>query len=60
MIMGRCGPKVSINRTSYHQAARPRVLLAPLQIGLYVQLHHHFASRFLIDSLHRLGFCCSY
>jgi hypothetical protein len=32
------------------QACRPRVLLAPLQIGLGVQLHHHFASRSLIDS----------
>lgn len=42
------------------QAARPRVILAPLQVGLGVQLHHHFASRFLIDTLHRLGFCSSY
>ena len=42
------------------QAARPRVLIAPLQIGLAVQLHHHFASRFLIDSLHAQGFCSSY
>ena len=25
-----------------------------------MQLHHHFASRFLIDSLHQHGFCCSY
>ena len=42
------------------QAARPRVILAPLQVSLAVQLHHHFASRFLIDTLHRLGFCSSY
>ena len=42
------------------QAARPRVLLAPLQIGLGVQLHHHYSSRFLIDTLHKHGFCCSY
>ncbi|KAJ8358218.1 hypothetical protein AAFF_G00022320 [Aldrovandia affinis] len=42
------------------QATRPKVILAPLQIGLGVQLHHHFASRFLIDTLHQLGFCCSY
>ena len=42
------------------QAARPRVLLAPLQVGLAVQLHHHFSSRFLIDSLHKHGFCSSY
>ena len=44
---------------SIMQAARPRVLLAPLQIGLAVDLHHHFASRFLIDSLHKHGFCSS-
>ena len=36
------------------------MLLAPLQIGLAVQLHHHFASRFVVDSLHHHGFCCSY
>ena len=36
------------------------VLLAPLQFGLGVQLYHHFASWFLIDSLHHHGFCCSY
>ena len=42
------------------QAARPRVVIAPLQIGLAVQLHHNFASRFLIDTLHQHGFCSSY
>ncbi len=42
------------------QASRPRVLLAPLQFGLGVQMHHHFGSRFLIDALHCHGFCCSY
>ena len=42
------------------QATRPRVMLAPLQLGLCVQLHHHIASRFLIDSLHHHGLCCSY
>ena len=42
------------------QAARPRVLTLPLQIGLGVQLHHHFASRFLIETLYRMGFCSSY
>jgi hypothetical protein len=31
-----------------------------MQIGLGVQLHHHFASKFLIDTLHTLGFCSSY
>ena len=31
-----------------------------LQVGLGVQLHHHFASHLLIDSLHQHGFCCSF
>ena len=34
--------------------------MTPLQVRLAVQLHHHYASRFLVDSLHHLGFCCSY
>ena len=42
------------------QATRPRVILAPLQFGLSVQMHHHFASRFLVDTLHSHGFGCSY
>ena len=42
------------------QATRPLVLVAPLQLGLAVQMHYHFGSRFLIDSLHRHGFCSSY
>ena len=42
------------------QAVRPRVLLVPLQVGLGIQLHHHYASRFLIDTLHQHGVCCSY
>ena len=42
------------------QGVRPRALLTPLQLGLGVQMHHHFASRFLIDSLNELGFSCSY
>ena len=44
------------------QTARPRVLMAPLHgpTGLRVQIHHHFQSKFLIKSLNRHGFCCSY
>ena len=41
-------------------ATRPRTLMPPLQLRLGVQLHHNFASKFLIQSLSRLGFCCSY
>ena len=42
------------------QAVRPRALMAPLQLGLAIQLHHHFGSRFLIDILYELGFGSSY
>ena len=42
------------------QATRPRVLIAPLHLGLAVQMHHHFGSRVLIYSLHRHGFCSSH
>ena len=42
------------------QASRPRSLIAPLQLGLAVQLHHNFGSRFLLDELNHLGFCSSY
>lgn len=45
---------------SIMQATRPRTILAPLHVGLGVQLHHHFASKFLIESLNKHGFCCSY
>ena len=47
-------------KVSVMQATRPRVLMPPLQLGLALQMHHHFASRFLIDSLSEHGFCCSY
>ena len=42
------------------QATRPRVFIAPLQIGLGVQMHRHFGSKFLIYSLNSHGFCSSY
>ena len=42
------------------QAARPRVLTLPLQLGLAVQMHHHFGSRFLNDTLNKMGFASSY
>ena len=54
------GIKVASIGQAIMQTTRPRVLLTPLQMGLAVQLHHHFASRFLLDSLHHLGFCSSY
>lgn len=42
------------------QAVRPRAVITPLQIGLAVQAHHLFRSRFLVDSLSAMGFCASY
>lgn len=53
-------PKLASIGQAIMQATRPRVLLVPLQVGLGVQLHHHFQSKFLIDTLHRHGFCLSY
>ncbi len=52
--------KVASMGQAITQATRPRSLLAPLQLGLGVQLHYQFGSRFLIDSLHEHGFCSSY
>ena len=54
------GVKVASIGQAIMQATRPRVPLAPLRISLAVQLHHHFASRFLIESLHNMGFCAPY
>lgn len=42
------------------QAVRQKILLAPLQLGTGVELHHLFASRYLIKHLNKLGFSCSY
>ena len=42
------------------QAIRPRNMLTPLQLGLGIQMHHHFASKFLINTLHKYGFSCAY
>ena len=37
------------------QAARPQKILSPLQISLAIQMHHHYRSRHVIDTLNRLG-----
>ena len=42
------------------QSALPRSIICPLQLGLGVQMHHQFGSKFLIETLHSLGFCSSY
>lgn len=53
--------KVSSLGQAIMQATRPRGLLPPLRLGVGVQMHHHhFTSKFLVDTLHQLGFSCSY
>ena len=42
------------------QASRLVAILAPLQLGLGVQMHHFFQSKLLVDSLHQHGYACSY
>ena len=42
------------------QAVCPRAVVAQLQIGLAVQLHQHFRSKYLIESLNNLSYCSSY
>lgn len=57
------GKSYDIKAASVGQAImkliRPR-LQAPLQVGLGVQMHHLFGSRFLIETLNRHGFSCGY
>ena len=38
------------------QAARLRILICPLQLGLAMQMHYCFDLKFLIDTLYSLGF----
>ena len=49
--------KVASIGQSIIQAVRPRAVLAPLQIGLAVQTHHLYHSKFIIDTLCEMGFC---
>ena len=52
--------KISAIGQAIMQACRPRTLIAPLQIGSAVQMHHLFSSRLLVDTINSLGFCSSY
>lgn len=42
------------------QAASPRRILAPLQIGLGLLMHHLTRSKFIVKTLYLLGLSCSY
>ncbi len=42
------------------QSCQPISLLASLQIGLGIHMHHMYQSKMLVDVLSNLGFSCSY
>ena len=52
-------PVASIGQAIMQQV-RPKALIVPIQLGLGIQMHQHFGSKFLIDSLYKHGFCLSY
>ncbi len=58
------GKNTEMKRASVGQAimqgTRPRIILAPLQFGLALEMHHTFSSRFIVDTLNKHGFGCSY
>ena len=54
------GVKIAAIGQAIMQSAKPRSVIAPLQLGLGVEMHSQFTSRFLIDTLYQLGFSCSY
>ena len=38
------------------QAVRPRAVIAPLQMGFPIQMHHLYRLRFVVDVLNKIGF----
>ena len=52
--------KISVIGQALVQSTWPNTVIAQMQIGLAVQMHRTFGSRFLIDTLSHLGFCTSY
>ena len=59
LFTGKClDQKIASIGQAMMAATRPRILLTPLQFGLSVQMHHLYASRFLVDTLHSHGFNC--
>ena len=52
--------KISAIAQAIMQAARRRTLMMPLQLGLAVHLHNHFASKYLINTLSLLGLSKAY
>ena len=55
-----CSKKVSSIGHTVIQAVRPRSVIAPLQLGLAIQMHHLYRSKILINTLYAMGFSSSY
>ncbi|KAK3105999.1 hypothetical protein FSP39_010552 [Pinctada imbricata] len=55
-----CLVKVASVGQAIMRATRPRPIIAPLQMSLGIQMHHHFGSILLLDTLNSLGFASSY
>ena len=61
LLVGQNKPrKVASIGQSLIQAARPRAVLAPLQVGLGVQANHLHRSKLIVETISAMGFCCSY
>ena len=60
IFVGEDNKKVASIGQAIVQAARPRSLILPLQIGLAVQMHHLTRSKFIVNTLNVMGFCASY
>ena len=52
--------KIIANGLAIVQALRLRVVISPSPLGVAPQKHHHYTSKFLIDTLNSLGFCSSW
>ena len=60
IFVGSDDLKIAAIGQAIMQAARPKAILAPLQVGFSVQMHHKFGSRFLNNTIYKLGFGVSY
>ena len=54
------GKQIAFIGQSIMQQARPRALIMPHQVIVAIPMHHHFSSRYLIDSPNSMGFSSSY
>ena len=52
--------KVAVIGQAIVQQMRPKALLCPLPLALGILLHKNFASKFLNETIHSMGFACSY